>query len=163
MTEELIKYYTERSSLKCSVQDLIDGKIPLEFSKNRALLYGFAFVHNENGFWLYPSKIDIWKKSDKGIITFEAEYEPKETDDTVILKKSESFIHTEIHARHFSASLFNTYFEEGDTINPLFSVVSHPAWIKPKVYDDYENITAHFLDRSDMTEYRKFIEKYIVD
>ena len=135
--------------MMCSIQDLLDGKIPNEFLKNRLFKYHFIFIHQPTKTQIYPAKIEIYKK------TKSSDQETKKSfydiykvvnDDEIILRKSEKLFHRNIDIDHFRAKDFNVAQNRGDIIQPIFDE-----------FDNLGDIEAYFINHNDYDKYKKMI------
>lgn len=154
---ELVKNLTKilsRSIINCSVQDLIDGKIPDEFLRGRNLYFHFIFILKRTKELLIPSDvIDVFLQNRTATqITF---YDPIDIVKTnkITLKKGEQMYHKKYQIKTFKAIEFNRAFNRGDIIEPYFINV-----INFDVLDSSEDILVYFLDPHDYKEYEKYLK-----
>lgn len=150
-----------RADMNCTVQDMIDGKIPDEYIKKRNFFYHFVFRHIESKAFVYPSRIDYYAKVKEGKYKF---FEPAETiresDNKVMLKKAEDFDFNQLNPKQLRGLNFNVAFELGDIIQPYFTTIN--THIKPKVYDILDEVMVFFINKSDYETHRKFLDRTII-
>ena len=146
----------KRSIMKCSILDLIDGKIPDEFLKGRFLMYHFIFILQSKQEILIPNSVDVYIKSHKkkNISFFDPIKVVRKRDRKVILKKGETMKKEARDVRFVKAIEFNWVFNRGDIIEVDFTK-------QEKVYDDIidanENIVVYFLDPTDYKQYKDYL------
>lgn len=148
--------------MSCTVQDIIDGKIPDEYLKKRNFFYHFIFQHTKSTMFLYPSLIDHFIKAREGNYRFfELAKAIRKSDKKVILKRAEDFDLKQINPKQMKAINFNVAAENGDLIQPIFTTISTHK--KPEVYDIPEDVMAFFIHKSDYEPLKKFLDRTIIE
>ena len=150
----------DRSILQCKVIDIIQGKIPDSFLKDRYFLKHFLFIHEETQRILYPAKLFRYIPDETGTHQmYEHESNMAEDDLEVYIRKVESLREIKEDINKYKAINFNKAYNNDEILDPIFNdMETNQHWI----WGGRRDITMYFINEEDFVEYENYLKKTIV-